>query len=276
MIRVISYKTPQDYLNATEGFLLQNELENNLILGLCHGFAEKNKEYKNCVFINCIENDHIKSTSIKTWVRAIVSNTEDRAYIKPLAEYYLQQNIPLQGVFGVTTSAEQFAADYGKAAQEKVGLLVHRLTTVNPLPLANGTMVIATEDDLDLVTDWTMHFERDAHTTPLKTREQVLTSTKPRLRNGDIFKWMVHGEPVSIAAIVRRTKNIGIVGLVYTPRELRGKGYATSCVQKLSEQILMSGYTQCGLFTDKANPTSNEIYRKIGYEPVGEFEELRF
>jgi hypothetical protein len=31
---IISYRTPQDYLHATEGFLMQKELENNLLIGL--------------------------------------------------------------------------------------------------------------------------------------------------------------------------------------------------------------------------------------------------
>ena len=32
----------------------------------------------------------------------------------------------------------------------------------------------------------------------------------------------------------------------------------------------------CFLFTDVSNPTSNSIYRRIGYEPVAEVVELRF
>jgi hypothetical protein len=32
----------------------------------------------------------------------------------------------------------------------------------------------------------------------------------------------------------------------------------------------------CPLFTDLANPTSNSIYRKIGYKPVGDFHDYLF
>jgi predicted GNAT family acetyltransferase len=55
---------------------------------------------------------------------------------------------------------------------------------------------------------------------------------------------------------------------VYTPPELRCKGYATSCVAELSRNILQSGKKFCMLYTDLANPTSNSIYMKIGYWPV--------
>jgi predicted GNAT family acetyltransferase len=40
--------------------------------------------------------------------------------------------------------------------------------------------------------------------------------------------------------------------------------------------ILDSGKKFCFLFTDQANPTSNSIYQKIGYEPVCDFHEYTF
>ena len=97
-----------------------------------------------------------------------------------------------------------------------------------------------------------------------------------RIGLGTIFKWIDNNEIVSIAAIVRKTKNAGIVGLVYTPGKFRGRGYATSCVQKISELILSNGYSYCGLFTDKSNPTSNYIYKKIGYLPTIEFSDIEY
>jgi predicted GNAT family acetyltransferase len=63
---------------------------------------------------------------------------------------------------------------------------------------------------------------------------------------------------------------------VYTPPEWRGKGYASACVAALSQLCLDSGYQFCMLYTDLANPTSNSIYQKIGYQPIGESREYRF
>jgi hypothetical protein len=66
------------------------------------------------------------------------------------------------------------------------------------------------------------------------------------------------------------------VGPVYTPPERRGRGYATSLVAQISQQLLASGRQFCTLFTDLANPTSNSIYQKIGYRPVGDYTVYRF
>ena len=66
------------------------------------------------------------------------------------------------------------------------------------------------------------------------------------------------------------------MGLVYTPSDLRGRGYASACVAELSQRILDSGKAFCTLFTDLANPISNSIYQRIGYRPLGDFREITF
>ena len=63
---------------------------------------------------------------------------------------------------------------------------------------------------------------------------------------------------------------------VYTPPEWRGRGYATAAVATLSSELLGEGYAMCVLYTDLANPTSNRIYRRIGYEAVCDSLHLRF
>jgi predicted GNAT family acetyltransferase len=55
---------------------------------------------------------------------------------------------------------------------------------------------------------------------------------------------------------------------VYTPPEHRRRGYASACVAALSAHVLATDADTCILFTQLSNPTSNAIYRAIGYEPV--------
>lgn len=276
-IMITAYQTPQQYLDATQGFLEECELENNLILGLCNGFTDKAAVPKNCVFINAFDGDTLRATSIKTLTKAIVAgNTTDGKHIKALADYYLQNNTPLQGVFGEPFYAEQFAGFYGKEYFTQMTLLVHQLTQVKDIHIAPGKFQIATEADTELITDWSMQFEADAQTTILKTRADLFKNTQTKIAQGCLFKWVHNNQMQSIAAIVRKTTNVGVLGMVYTPANLRGKGYATSTVAKLSQHILQSGFKYCGLFTDKANPTSNSIYKKIGYKAVTEFADIAF
>ena len=85
-----------------------------------------------------------------------------------------------------------------------------------------------------------------------------------------------NGQPVAMAAKVRPTRNGMTISLVYTPPEQRRHGYATACVAALSQQLLDEGWQFCTLFTDLANPTSNSIYQKIGYQPVADFNDYLF
>ena len=62
---------------------------------------------------------------------------------------------------------------------------------------------------------------------------------------------------------------------VYTPPGQRGRGYAEACVHALSQHLRDSGY-RAALYTDLANPTSNSIYRRIGYRAVAEVLRYRF
>jgi len=69
----------------------------------------------------------------------------------------------------------------------------------------------------------------------------------------------------------------GVVRLsgVYTPTEKRNCGYAAACVHALSKHMHEAGF-RCVLYTDLANPTSNSIYRRIGYQAVAEVLRYRF
>ena len=58
------------------------------------------------------------------------------------------------------------------------------------------------------------------------------------------------------------------VGPVYTPPELRGRGYAGAATAAASQAALDAGVRQVVLYTDLANPTSNALYQRLGYRPV--------
>ena len=97
-----------------------------------------------------------------------------------------------------------------------------------------------------------------------------------RINSGDLFIWEDEGRPVSMAAKNRPSSHGITVSLVYTPRDLRNRGYASACVAALSQQLLDAGWEFCTLYTDLANPTSNSIYQRIGYQPVCDSNEYDF
>ena len=88
--------------------------------------------------------------------------------------------------------------------------------------------------------------------------------------------WLWDGaEPMSMAVSRRPVEGVVRVAGVYTPPEKRKRGYAAACVHALSKHMRDAGY-RCVLYTDLANPTSNSIYRRIGYRAISEVLRYRF
>jgi predicted GNAT family acetyltransferase len=99
---------------------------------------------------------------------------------------------------------------------------------------------------------------------PLPCRERLVQIAS----EGRHQFWIVDGEPVAMANIVRRTRNVAAISGVYTPLSLRGRGYAGSITAAVVERIFAEGKTAACLYTDLRNPASNRCYAKIGFEPV--------
>ena len=76
------------------------------------------------------------------------------------------------------------------------------------------------------------------------------------------------GEVVSMVGARLPAYGVSRVGPVYTPPTHRGRGYAGAATALASAGMRELGATEVCLFTDLDNPTSNGVYRRIGYVPV--------
>ena len=84
------------------------------------------------------------------------------------------------------------------------------------------------------------------------------------------------GGPVSMLQATGATPHGIRIGAVYTPPELRRRGYASALTAAASQAELDRGRRWCFLFTNLANPTSNRIYQAIGYRPIRDLRICRF
>jgi GNAT superfamily N-acetyltransferase len=170
--------------------------------------------------------------------------------------------------------AEAWTSRTGKPFKPGKNLRIYELREVIPPHDVPGHLRPARDSDLPLVADWIHNFNIDAFLPA--DREEARTLAERRIDSGDIYLWKHEGRSVSMAGRGRRTTHGSTIGLVYTPRELRNRGYASACVAALSQQLLDAGWEFCTLYTDLANPTSNSIYQRIGYRPVCDSNEYDF
>ncbi|MFI9770787.1 GNAT family N-acetyltransferase [Streptomyces sp. NPDC052415] len=84
------------------------------------------------------------------------------------------------------------------------------------------------------------------------------------------------GTPASMAAATSMAARMVRVDPVYTPAPLRGRGYAGAVTAEVSRAALAAGATDVVLYADPANPTSNAVYRRLGYVHLTDFTGYRF
>lgn len=134
---------------------------------------------------------------------------------------------------------------------------------VAPDPAPEGSARVAVTADAAIVRSWTAAFA--AEVGQVGSPESVVSD---RLARGQLMLWETAGEPVSIAGVTDTTAGVARVGPVYTPPALRGRGYGAGVTAAISELAAARGVSSVILFTDLANPVSNSLYAKLGYEPV--------
>jgi predicted GNAT family acetyltransferase len=195
----------------------------------------------------------------------------DRATTETLVDAIAAAAPDLPGVIGDATTAAVFAATWAERmhvpASPEEAQRIYRLGTLVPPRGVPGSLRPASERDRELLVRWTEGFDRDTDTGDPGTDTE--DEVDRRLRDGRLRIWDV-GEPVSMAMTREPAVGVARVAGVYTPPEHRGRGYASACVAALSAHVLATDADTCILFTQLANPTSNAIYRAIGYEPVME------
>jgi ribosomal protein S18 acetylase RimI-like enzyme len=119
--------------------------------------------------------------------------------------------------------------------------------------------------DTPLFSDWTVAFVREAiPQDPVPSREHLAQSAA----SGRFQFWIVDGEPVSMAGIVRRTRHAGAIAGVYTPPSLRGRGHGGSVTAAVVDAIFAEGRSMACLYVDLRNLYSGRCYAKIGFTPV--------
>lgn len=211
----------------------------------------------------------------------IVGDVADGDAMDALVDVMAASGVSAPGVLGNRPSIDAFASRWagavGVVPEVEMGQGVFTLDEVADLDLTAGSMREATVADKDVILGWTVAFwdeavEKEPIVDPEKGVDERLNPDKPQ----GMSLWEVDGQVVCMSGYSPPVANSIRIGPVYTPPELRGNGYATALVTMQSQAYLDQGRDRCMLFTDLANPTSNAIYKRIGYYQVAESIVYRF
>jgi predicted GNAT family acetyltransferase len=128
------------------------------------------------------------------------------------------------------------------------------------------------ENDFEFLLEWWQAFATDTGV----ERHGLEEGLRASLNQGRVFVWMSDKVPVCAVghspAVVVPSGSVVRIGPVYTPPQARRRGYAGQLTAAVSRDLVQQGL-KLMLFTDAANPTSNGVYVRLGYEKVDEIVE---
>ena len=264
---LVRHAGPGDFLQRAESWLLASEAEHNLHLSLAYARRDAGATGADVLFGTVEQDGDLVGCVIRTPPhKVLITSMPPEAapdIVGPVAELYDEIPAVLGPADSAVAVASAWTALKGGGWETGMQQRIYRLDQVEPVRPVPGAMRLATMDDLELLTDWGTGFARDAGHAFLLAREQV----NRMIERQDLHIWQDES-PASMPVAQGATPNGCRIGYVYTPRELRGRGYASALIARLSQRMLDSGMTFCVLYTDLGNPTPNAIYQRIGYNAI--------
>jgi predicted GNAT family acetyltransferase len=174
---------------------------------------------------------------------------------------------PLSGVNGPLEVARAFADAYPARAHERRRECLYRLGELVPPPAIPGRAVVATAAHRPVLLEWYGAFADEVE----EPQRDWSGMVDDRLNDRALHVWETDDDGVvGMAGTSHRIAGMIRIAPVYTPPEHRGRGIAASLTAAVARHVREAGAEHVLLFADLGNPTSNRIYRRVGFEPVDE------
>jgi uncharacterized protein len=278
-MRLTRFESAADFVREAGPFLMRHEDEHNLMLGLCGTLVRQPEVYPDGAYLATVtEGDAVVTAALRTpphqVVLAGVAEGADVAAAHALLAADLRAVYgALPGASGQVDVARSFAeawsAETGEPYRRTMDEYFYRLDQLIPPRLVPGRLRRATEADRPLLEHWMGAFHAEAlGGEPTTDQSGWVTNALSFVTRG-VYLWE-DGEPVTLAGWQGPTEHGIRIGPVYTPPELRRRGYAGACVGALSQLLLDEGRDFCVLYTDVSNVTSNHVYQQLGYQRIME------
>jgi RimJ/RimL family protein N-acetyltransferase len=129
------------------------------------------------------------------------------------------------------------------------------------------------ESELEQLVDWRVRFAIEAlgATDSPDLRHASTDDVRLQHERGTDWVLLAGGTPASYAVFNAMLPDIVQIGGVWTPREVRGRGYARSVVAGSLLAARKQGVARAVLFADPANAAARRAYQFLGFQIVGDY-----
>ena len=270
MVRLLKYENLLLFKKDVTDFLEQDEVVNNLLLGVL-----QSNDKSPLLMAVVLKDEEIALVMLQTQPAKIILSKAasfSPGELQLIAEQMHQSFQRIPGLIGdrklIVELAGYLSKLRGVTATVEMNQGLYKLEKVKWNIVSKGKLRPLKEQEHGLVKEWVYQFCKDVNL-PI-TMGEADAKADELIRKGRLMGWKIGGEIVTMANATRPTGRNITVNFVYTPIKHRKKGFASDCVAALSQMLLDQGYQTTSLHTDLSNPTSNKIYQEIGYELVAD------
>jgi uncharacterized protein len=280
-MRLEEHAGPAEFLAAAGRLLDDDEARHNLIYGICSTVLELPDAYDTAHFWTVSDDGVVAAALMTPPFNIVVARPRQVAALPFAAAALYDQGIALPGVVGAVPEADVFATAWegvsGATTSVRMRQGIYAAREVRPPARAPGNAREVAERDRDVVLDWLRAFEAEAlHGDAARPEHERWFDRRLSSTTAGLTMWEDGADVVSMCGFGGLTPRGIRIGPVYTPPELRRRGYASALTAHVTQQQLDGGRDYCFLYTDLANPTSNRIYVNLGYELVCESADYAF
>lgn len=282
-MKVTRLESATEFLKETEPLRAVDPFRTNILGSVASSVAKGTRTYEKYFWwVIADESEKIVGAAMRTAPHGMVLSPMPLNGARELALAVSVHDTELPEVAGPAHLVEEFIKAYqssgtsesGRPIEEVGSSLLYTLKKLS-MPSVLGSMENAPRAEFKKIYAWYIDFGNEAGilmTNPIESIEDGFDRDSWRF-------WRVNDEIVSMAghaSLVETPSGIvGRIGPVYTPPLHRRHGYAGILTAQLSQELIDKG-AKVMLYTDAKNPTSNSVYKHIGFELIDENKRFKF
>jgi uncharacterized protein len=233
-------------------------------------------------YVAALEAGRITAVAAHFWNGMLVLQGPEPASLEPVARAAVRRSgRELSGLVGPWRQVRAARSALGledrstvlESREELYELELSRLEV--PPALATGRVECRAPraEELDLAAEWRASYSIEA--LGLSGGPELSATSKAEIerlaKEGSQWILLDRGVPVSYSAFNARLPDVVQVGGVWTPPELRGRGYARAVVAGSLLVARSEGALLAVLFTGEENRSARAAYEALGFRVIGDY-----
>jgi RimJ/RimL family protein N-acetyltransferase len=283
-MEVVRVASAEEFLALSEAYRLAESTRTNVMSSVALAVARGERAYDTCFWwVVRDDADQCVGAAFRTVPFPLHIGPMPVAALPHLARAVADEDHSFTRIAGSKGAVTSFLAAYGAGTSPgshrhfvpRMKSLLYELGEL-VMPGVTGSYRVATLGDIELVAPWNRDFHEFTGI-PIPPDALERDFLVARLNENSLRLWSVSGTPVSMAGhaapVTTPSGTITRIGPVFTPEELRGRGYGSAVTAALCEELLARN-SRVILYADANYPTSNRVYQRLGFRQVDELVEF--